>query len=323
MHIHSRLAAVLGCAAALAMVGCAANGSLTPSNGAPSEQASSSILWDAGWIQKDGVVYHVPHYMPTREKAPRPKKIKPDTTFTYYGGPVLVTPTVYLIIWDYAKYSDPDNIESLLESYLPNMGGSGHNNIYIQYYEKTGSTTTYITNPANQYGGVWVYKKKAPTSPTDEQVAEVALAGVAHFGYNANGSYIVATPHHHSTPGFGSQWCGYHSETRYQSHNVSYTNLPYMPDAGPSCGANYITPPADEPGVDEGVTIVEGHEDGESTTDPVVGLGWYNATYGEIGDICAWQNIQNDPFDNGSSYTMQPMFSNASQSCVHSYTPSK
>ncbi len=38
----------------------------------------------------------------------------------------------------------------------------------------------------------------------------------------------------------------------------------------------------------------------------------------EIGDICAWQNIQNDPFGS-KSYTMQPMFSNATQSCVHSY----
>ena len=35
------------------------------------------------------------------------------------------------------------------------MGGSSHNNIYTQYYEKTGSTTTYITNPKKQLGGVW------------------------------------------------------------------------------------------------------------------------------------------------------------------------
>ena len=91
-----------------------------------------------------------------------------------------------------------------------------------------------------------------------------------------------------------------------------------MPDAGQNCGANFVTPPSDETGVDEGVTIVEGHEYGESVTDPNPPSGWYNNSYGEIGDICAWQNIQNDPFRT-NSWTSQPMFSNATDTCVHSY----
>lgn len=99
---------------------------------------------------------------------------------------------------------------------------------------------------------------------------------------------------------------------------VSYTNLPYMPDAGQSCGSNIISAPKDETGTDEGVTIVEGHEYGESVTDPNPGAGWYNNEYGEIGDACAWTNIQNDKFRK-KSFTAQPMYSNASESCVHSY----
>ncbi len=69
---------------------------------------------------------------------------------------------------------------------------------------------------------------------------------------------------------------------------------------------------------DEGVTIVEGHEYGESVTDPNPPTGWYNNREGEIGDICAWQDIENDPFAK-QSFTSQPMFSNATQSCVQSY----
>jgi serine protease len=91
-----------------------------------------------------------------------------------------------------------------------------------------------------------------------------------------------------------------------------------MPDAGGNCGASIISPPSDETGADEGVTIVEGHEYAESVTDPNPPSGWYNNQYGEIGDICAWTNIQNDPYGK-KSYTAQPEFSNASQSCVHSY----
>ena len=99
---------------------------------------------------------------------------------------------------------------------------------------------------------------------------------------------------------------------------MSYTNLPYIPDAGPNCGANFISPPSDQTGADEGVTIVQGHEYGESVTDPNPPKGWYNNQQGEIGDICAWTNIQNDPYG-PKTYTAQPMFSNASSSCVHSY----
>ena len=75
--------------------------------------------------------------------------------------------------------------------------------------------------------------------------------------------------------------------------------------------------------MDEGVTIVEGHEYGESITDPIVFKGWYNLAIhgglqGEIGDACAWTDIANDTFGK-KSYTMQPMYSNATESCVHTY----
>jgi len=67
------------------------------------------------------------------------------------------------------------------------------------------------------------------------------------------------------------------------------------------------------------VTIVEGHEYGESITDPEPGSGWYNFAYGEIGDICAWTDIQNEKFRK-KSYTMQPMWSNANGgACVQTY----
>jgi serine protease len=307
MRKHLRFPAALGILSAFAMAGCASNGNVTPS--APS--------FDSAWIQKDGILYHAPHYMVTRKHA-RPQ-VQRAILLSYGGGPVQVTPTVFLIFWGYTKYGDSHSVKPLLESYIGNLGGSSHNNIYTQYYEVSGGKTIYITNPSNQYSGAWEDDSDAvPRHPTDSQIAAEALRGVKHFGYNASASYVVATPHGRSTSGFGTQWCAYHSATTSSGRLVSYTDLPYMPDAGASCGSNIISPPSDETGADEGVTIVEGHEQGESVTDPDPPSGWYNNQYGEIGDICAWQNIQNDPF--GSfSYTMQPMFSNATQSCVQSY----
>jgi len=91
-----------------------------------------------------------------------------------------------------------------------------------------------------------------------------------------------------------------------------------MPDGGSSCGANFISPPNDETGADEGYTIVLGHEYNESVTDPNPPSGWYNNSFGEIGDECAWTDITNDPFGK-KSFTDQPLWSNATNSCVHSY----
>jgi hypothetical protein len=236
-----------------------------------------------------------------------------NSGLTYGGGPVEVKPKVFLIFWGYAKYGDSEHVKPLLENYIENMGGSAHNNIYTQYYEIVSGKTIYIKNPSSQYGGAWEDNTSVPKQPTDAQVAAEALKGVAHFGYDADASYVVATPHDRSTPGFGTQWCASQGVTSIHGKLVSYTNLPYIPDAGAACGANFITPPSDETAADEGVTIVEGHMQGDSATDPDPPTGW-----SDLAGICAWYDIANDAF--GSySYTMQPMFSNASQSCVQSY----
>lgn len=313
MYRPSRITAVLGGLAILAMAGCATNGAVAPVT--PQQQPAARVPSGAGWITKNGVTYHVPHYMVTRNSTLKP----PAILLTYGGGPVQTTPAVYIVFWGYQTYGDAHGVQNLLTTYMTNMGGSGHNNIYTQYYQTSGGVTTYITNPTGQLAGTWNDQTNSvPAHPTDSQVAVEALRTAQHFGYNPNASYIVATPHGRSTNGFRTQWCAYHSAVTHSGKLVSYTNLPYMPDAGASCGSNIITPPSDETGADEGVTIVSGHEQGESATDINPPTGWYNNSYGEIGDICAWTNIQNDPFGS-DSFTSQPMYSNASQSCVHSY----
>lgn len=292
--------------------------SLTPlGKQAASDSKSSIPTFDSAWIKTDGIVYHTPHYMATATQgAPQ---VQPNILLTYGGGPVQVTPKVYFIFWGYTKYGDANGVKPLLENYVDNWGGgTGIHNIYTQYYEVSGSKTIYITNPSKQYGGAWEDDTDpVPLNPTNAQVATEALRGVAHFGYNSNASYVVATPHGRSTLGFGTKFCAYHSSAWSGGRLVSYTNLPYVPDAGHNCGANWISPPSDETATDEGVTIVEGHEQGESATDPEPYTGW-DSPDGEIGDLCQWKDIANDRF--GSHfYTMQPMFSNATASCVHSY----
>ncbi|HVN68705.1 MAG TPA: hypothetical protein VMU38_03500 [Candidatus Binatia bacterium] len=297
----ARSTGVLACFAAVLAAGCT-----NASNPAPSIPTSqASVAFARG-----------PHYAPTLSDA---AAIRPDLAYVpYQGGPVIVDPKIYLIFWDYKKYGDPDKLQPLLESYTKKMGGSPHSNILTQYYQLSGSMKSFITNQTDQLGGSWNDESPSPKKPTDAQIAAEALKGAKHFGFDPNGIYVVATAHDRSEAGFGTHWCGYHSETPYAKKvDLPYTNLPYMPDAGKQCGANIITPPSDESGEAEGMTIMAGHEYGEAITDPFPFSSW-SGVNGEIADYCAWHNMANDPFGN-KSYTMQPMVSDATEACVQSY----
>jgi hypothetical protein len=301
----------MGAVAALAVADCAGGG-VAPVGGAAPSGASD-------WSDAGGVRYAPPHYALSRRTAVSPLFVY----VPYEGGPVIVDPKFYFTFWGYKKYGDPDKVEPLLVDYAQNMGGSGHNNIEIQYYQGSSSSRTYITNPAKQFGGSWDDESPIPNKPTDPQIGKESVKAVAHFGYDPNGVYVIATAHKHSEAGFGPDWCSYHSLTYYKKKPVVYVNLPYEPDAGAQCGANIITPPKDESGKDEGVTILGGHEFGESITDPqaYTDSAWIGPG-GEIGDECAWHGIANEKFGK-KSYTMQPMASDATEACVQSYPASR
>ena len=309
MFKASRLAGLLALLVGTASYGCA--GQTNPAT------APVAGLSGPGWIYQQGVLYHQPHYALAQ---PSKARIVPLIPYTpYQGGLVILSPKFYLIFWGYKKYGDKDKLEPLLLAYTKAMGGSGHNNIETQYYEKLSGKTNYITNPAKQFGGSWDDESPVPKKPSDANVAAESLRGVNHFGYDPNGVYVVMTPHGRSEAGFGNVWCSYHSDTVSGKNKIPYANLPYMTDAtvGLKCGMNIIAAPKDESGRDEGMTILAGHEYGEVITDPFPFSGWTGEN-GEIADPCQWHDIANDPFGK-KSYTMQPMVSDATQSCVQSY----
>jgi hypothetical protein len=294
-------------------------GGLAPASNSATPLAPSAFVPTATeWIYKDGILFHRPHY--AAPYVPR-AGAKPAFVFVpYLGGPVILDPKFYLIFWGYnIRGGDPDKVQRLLEKYADVMGGSGHNNIEIQYYQGSSGSREYITNPRKQFGGSWNDDSAVPKNPSDTQIAAEAVKAVHHFGYDANGVYFVATPHNHSEVGFPTHWCAYHSYTFDRKKPVPYAYFPYIPDGGTGCGQNIITPPSDESGIDEGVTIMGGHEFGETITDPQPFSAW-NGPSGEIADECAWHNIANDSFGR-KSFTMQPMASDATEACVQTYTP--
>jgi serine protease len=229
----------------------------------------------------------------------------------YHNGPVQHATKIYVVFWGFTKKGDPDKERAYLESFLKNVGGSSWLNTVTQYHDNNGN----IGNAANQLAKVWVDKGNAiPTSPSDADIQAEAVRLAAKFGYDNDASYVVATSHGHNSPGFGTSFCAYHGHIHNSNGSVAYTNLPYIPDAGSSCGMGSVN----NPGTLDGVSIVEGHELAETQTDPIPTSGWATSSGSEIGDLCAWQNLQNTQFSSGT-FPTQPLYSDASASCVQSY----
>jgi serine protease len=140
---------------------------------------------------------------------------------------------------------------------------------------------------------------------------------------NSSVQYVIATATGNNASGFGTRYCAWHSSTSSSYGNIAYTNLPYITDAGTSCGANF-----NGLGPNAGITIVGGHEMAETITDQFPSTGWLDANGAENGDKCAWittgnQGATTDTTLSTGAFPVQSLWSNAFNSdaggCVLSY----
>ena len=263
-----------------------------------------------------------------------------SANLTYHGGVggigVETAPRVYLVLWGSQWSSDPSGESQILQNFYTGVGSSSWNNSVTQYCQgvATGTITCgtsgqHAGNPAGMFAGVWADSASAaPSSPSQSQIAAEAVNAAAHFGntsssVNATVQYVIASPHGVKPSGFGTQYCAYHSSTSSSAGNIAYTNLPYITDAGSSCGANF-----NGLGANAGITIVGGHEMAETESDQFPNGGWLDSTGAENGDKCAWISSGQGAsakvsFPNGSSFPVQSLWSNAFNSnaggCVLSY----
>jgi len=233
---------------------------------------------------------------------------------TYHGGPIQTNPKMYVVFWGSAwnGSGDPKGVKSRMLAFLGIVGGSGWNNSTTQYTQSDGQ---HVGNQTGSLAASYVDTTSSPPSrPSQSQLAAEAAKAAAKYGdYSASAAYIVALPHGIRPSGFGTQYCAYHSSTTAAGHTIAWTNDPYLPDVGYSCGAGSVN----NPGTLDGVSIVFGHEQGETETDPFPATGWLDSNNAENGDLCAWTNLINNP--NAGGYPTQPLYSNANSGCVQTY----
>jgi serine protease len=222
------------------------------------------------------------------------------TPMTYGNGPIQTAPKVYIVFWGW-NGRDPSGQGAYQERFFEGVGGSTWNASQTQYCDKTDAVGLTCTSSANHVGNpnpvfttanVWSDNTNpVPTNPDDAAIqAEAARAAVffknTTAASNANTQYVIDTPQGNSTVGFGTQWCAYHGDASTSSGNLSYTDFPYITDAGGSCGENIVN--SGSAGLLDGVSIVGGHEFAESETDVSPPSAWTDTIGAETGDKCAW-----------------------------------
>lgn len=258
----------------------------------------------------------------------------------YHGGVggvgVETNPKVYLVLWGSQWSNDPSGEEGILVNFFKGVGGSSWENSTTQYCQGVASGTVSCKgagqaagNQSDRFAAAWYDNSaSAPRRPSQSQLAAEAVKAAKFFGNtsassNASVQYVIATAHGNNASGFGTQYCAWHSSTSSSYGTIAYTNLPYITDAGASCGANF-----NGLGANAGITIVEGHEMSESVTDQFPNGGWLDSSGEENGDKCAWISSGQGAsakvtFPNGSSFPVQSLWSNAFNSgaggCVLSY----
>ena len=176
------------------------------------------------------------------------------------------------------------------------------------------SNTEHVGYPTGgALAGVWVDESSAaPQQATGNQIGAEAVSAALYFGNltatsNRNVQYVIVSPHGTNPDGFNtrhSNFCAWHDYTGDSTLSggsvsspygpLAFTNLPYITDAGASCGQNFVN--SGSAGTLDGVSIVEGHEYAETITDqfPPTSIGqspasgWIDSAGNENGDKCAW-----------------------------------
>jgi hypothetical protein len=277
-----------------------------------------------------GIQLHKKIIMPPRgthkAKAKAAGCVEPDCNLVSGGGPVQHNPKVYLLLegpdWGSGGIiTDPAG--QYLDSLYSGLGTPSDtwSLSTSQYTDSTGHPVF----SGSVLAGVWQDTSTPPVQDQSTLSAE-ADAFASQQGISGNDAQIViaSQPGTQFADGFGSQYCAYHT---YSS--VPFTNLPYVLDAGQSCGENFVN--AGSAGTYDGFSIVGGHEYGETVSDPLPTSGWFDGndfvSGGENGDKCAWGGLgwgDNDPYGNVSlstgSFAMQSLWSNKVTGCVMSDT---
>ena len=216
---------------------------------------------------------------------------EPACPMTWQGGPVQHTPHVYLLFWGPNWQTDPgqeasatylgnffsglgngqadDNWSTITSPYADGTGQPGFSGlVYEGAFNDTSSPPLHASNAQIGAEADTFAMNQNITDLNDAQIVVATQSGTCPQGFAGTGC-----------PTSTNQYCAYHSAS-----NEPYINLPYLLDAGTTCGKDFVNP---TPGGDnDGWSLIGGALYADTITDPL-GNAWFDRSNGtEIGDKC-------------------------------------
>ena len=250
------------------------------------------------------------HLTPLR--APREVLHAPHAELTYRGGPVISSVNVTTVFWTQAVLYRTE-----INAFYHDVTQSGYFDWLAEY-----NTSKHPIKRGRLVRSISTLQPPAGPKVTDAAIQN-HLAQLIHGKYlptNADGNQLFMV---HFPPGVQismptgekscEAFCGYHGTFVLDGVKTYYGVLP---DHGGACAAGCGAALAAQ--LDR-TTVTASHELVESVTDAGVGLadqdpsqlGWYDDTYGEIGDICE----DSQPVRLGQ-WAVQRLWSNVEEKCI-------
>jgi hypothetical protein len=209
------------------------------------------------------------------------------TAMNYYGGPLITTPTIYIIWygnWNQNNGSKGDTPAG--QQLVRDWAGGIGNTPYFQL-NKSLSVSGYSITGAVNFGG------EATDTGTSTSLSDANIQTIVgnHVGKDLandpSGVYFVITSSNvNASSGFCTNYCGWHTHASISTlGNIRYSFVGNAQRCLGSCAAQ-STSPNGMPGIDGAISVLS-HELEEATTDPDINA-WLDSRGQENADKCAW-----------------------------------
>ena len=208
---------------------------------------------------------------------------------TYRGGPLINTPTIYIIWygnWNQSNGSDTAAGQQLIRDWAGGIGGTDYyklnTSLSVANYPISGNVA--FTSGSNE-----ITDNGTSTSLSDTDIQNIVSRNVGGFGklpYNANGVYFVITSSNvNASSGFCTNYCGWHTYGNVTAGHVRYSFVGNANRCLSACAAQTKSP-NNNPGIDAAISVLS-HELEEANTDPDINA-WLDSRGAENADKCAW-----------------------------------